>query len=65
MDFGDIIFVGVVTMVGLHCSGGTHGDIRVAGYSSIFLLKLNHTCVLWCNKSLFDIARELTDKAGV
>ena len=65
MDFGGTIFVGVVTMVGLHRSGGTHGNIKVTGYSSTFLLESDHTCASWCNKSLSDIVKELTDKAGV
>lgn len=53
------------TMVGLHRSGGTHGNIKVTGYSSTFLLESDHTCASWCNKSLSDIVKELTDKAGV
>lgn len=65
MDFGGTIFVGVGTMVGLHRSGGTHGNIKVTGYSSTFLLESDHTCASWCNKSLSDIVKELTDKAGV
>lgn len=65
MDFGGIFFVGVATMVGLHRSGGTHGNIKVTGYSSTFLLESDHTCASWCNKSLSDIVKELTDKAGV
>lgn len=65
MDFGGTFFVGVVTMVGLHRSGGTHGNIKVTGYSSTFLLESDHTCASWCNKSLSDIVKELTDKAGV
>lgn len=65
MDFGGTVFVGVVTMVGLHRSGGTHGNIKVTGYSSTFLLESDHTCASWCNKSLSDIVKELTDKAGV
>ena len=31
MDFGGTVFVGVATMVGLHRSGGTHGNIKVTG----------------------------------
>lgn len=65
MDFGGTVFVGVATMVGLHRSGGTHGNIKVMGYSSTFLLESDHTCASWCNKSLSDIVKELTDKAGV
>lgn len=65
MDFGGTIFVGVATMVGLHRSGGTHGNIKVTGYSSTFLLESDHTCASWCNQSLSDIVKELTDKAGV
>lgn len=65
MNFGGTIFVGVATMVGLHRSGGTHGNIKVTGYSSTFLLESDHTCASWCNKSLSDIVKELTDKAGV
>lgn len=65
MDFGGTIFVGVATMVGLHRSGGTHGNIKVTGYSSTFLLESDRTCASWCNKSLSDIVKELTDKAGV
>ena len=65
MDFGGTIFVGVATMVGLHRSGGTHGNIKVTGYSSTFLLESDHTCASWCNKSLSDIVKELTDKAGM
>lgn len=65
MDFGGTIFVGVATMVGLHRSGGSHGNIKVTGYSSTFLLESDHTCASWCNKSLSDIVKELTDKAGV
>lgn len=65
MDFGGTIFVGVATMVGLHRSGGTHGNIKVTGYSSTFLLESDHTCASWCNKSLSDIVKELTEKAGV
>lgn len=65
MDFGGTVFVGVATMVGLHRSGGTHGNIKVTGYSSTFLLESDHTCASWCNKSLSDIVKELTDKAGV
>lgn len=65
MDFSGTIFVGVATMVGLHRSGGTHGNIKVTGYSSTFLLESDHTCASWCNKSLSDIVKELTDKAGV
>lgn len=65
MDFGGTICVGVATMVGLHRSGGTHGNIKVTGYSSTFLLESDHTCASWCNKSLSDIVKELTDKAGV
>ena len=65
MDFGGTIFVGVATMVGLHRSGGTHGNIKVTGYSSTFLLESDHTCASWCNKSLSDIVKDLTDKAGV
>ena len=64
MDFGGTVFVGVATMVGLHRSGGTHGNIKVTGYSSTFLLESDHTCASWCNKSLSDIVKELTDKAG-
>ena len=29
------------------------------------LLESDHTCASWCNKSLSDIVKELTDKAGV
>lgn len=65
MDFGGTIFVGVATMVGLHRSGGTHGNIKVTGYSSTFLLESDHTCASWCNKPLSDIVKELTEKAGV
>ena len=65
MDFGGTVFVGVATMVGLHRSGGTHGNIKVTGYSSTFLLESDQTCASWCNKSLSDIVKELTDKAGV
>lgn len=65
MDFGGTVFVGVATMVGLHRSGGTHGNIKVTGYSSTFLLESDHTCASWCNKFLSDIVKELTDKAGV
>lgn len=65
MDFGGTVFVGVATMVGLHRSGGTHGNIKVTGYSSTFLLESDHTCASWCNKSLSDIVKEVTDKAGV
>lgn len=65
MDFGGTVFVGVATMVGLHRSGGTHGNIKVTGYSSTFLLESDHTCASWRNKSLSDIVKELTDKAGV
>ena len=65
MDFGGTVFVGVATMVGLHRSGGTHGNIKVTGYSSTFLLESDHTCASWANKSLSDIVKELTDKAGV
>ena len=65
MDFGGTVFVGVATMVGLHRSGGTHGNIKVTGYSSTFLLESDHTCASWCNKSLSDIVKELTDKAGM
>lgn len=65
MNFGGTVFVGVATMVGLHRSGGTHGNIKVTGYSSTFLLESDHTCASWCNKFLSDIVKELTDKAGV
>lgn len=65
MDFGGTIFIGIATMVGLHRSGGTHGNIKVTGYSSTFLLESDQTCASWCNKSLSDIVKELTDKAGV
>lgn len=65
MDFGGTIFIGIATMVGLHRAGGTHGNIKVTGYSSTFLLESDHTCASWCNKSLSDIVKELTDKAGV
>ncbi|WP_417176276.1 type VI secretion system Vgr family protein [Alistipes putredinis] len=65
MQFGDTVFVGIVTMVGLHRSGGTHGNIKVTGYSTTYLLESDHTCASWCNKSLSDIVKELTDKAGV
>ena len=37
MDFGGTIFIGIATMVGLHRAGGTHGNIKVTGYSSTFL----------------------------
>lgn len=59
MDFGGTVFVGVATMVGLHRSGGTHGNIKVTGYSSTFLLESDHTCASWCNKSLSDIVKDL------
>lgn len=65
MDFGGTVFVGVATMVGLHRSGGTHGNIKVTGYSSTFLLESDHTCASWCTPALSDIVKELTDKAGV
>ena len=65
MQFGETVFVGIVTMVGLHRSGGTHGNIKVTGYSTTYLLESDHTCASWCNKSLSDIVKELTDKAGV
>lgn len=65
MNLGDTVFVGIATTVGLHRSGGTHGHIKVTGYSSTFLLESDHTCASWCNKSLSDIVKELTDKAGV
>ena len=65
MDFGGTIFIGIATMVGLHRAGGTHGNIKVTGYSSTFLLESDQTCASWCNKSLSDIVKELTDKAGV
>lgn len=65
IDFGGTVFVGIATMVGLHRSGGTHGNIKVTGYSDTFLLESDHTCASWCNKSLSDIVKELTDKAGV
>ena len=65
MRFGNTVFVGIATMVGLHRSGGTHGNIKVVGYSSTFLLESDHTCASWCNKSLSDIVKELSDKAGV
>lgn len=65
MDLGGTVFVGIATTVGLHRSGGTHGNIKVTGYSSTFLLESDHTCASWCNKSLSDIVKELTDKAGV
>lgn len=65
MDFGGTVFIGVATMVGLHRSGGTHGHIKVSGYSSTFLLESDHTCASWCNKSLSDIVKELADKSGV
>ena len=64
MDFGGTVFVGVATMVGLHRSGGTHGNIKVTGYSSTFLLESDHTCASWCNKSLSDIVKELTRQGG-
>lgn len=65
MNLGGTVFVGIATTVGLHRSGGTHGHIKVTGYSSTFLLESDHTCASWCNKSLSDIVKELTDKAGV
>lgn len=65
MNFGGTVFVGIATMVGLHRSGGTQGNIKVTGYSSTFLLESDHTCASWCNRSLSDIVRELTDRAGV
>ena len=65
MQFGETVFVGIVTMVGLHRSGGTHGNIKVTGYSTTYLLESDHTCASWCNKSLSDIVKELTDKSGV
>ncbi|TGY31455.1 type VI secretion system Vgr family protein [Bacteroides caecimuris] len=65
IDFGDNVFVGIATMIGLHRSGGTHGNIKVSGYSDTFLLESDHTCASWCNKSLSDIVKELTDKSGV
>lgn len=65
MNFGTTVFVGIATMIGLHRSGGTHGNIKVAGYSTSFLLESDHTCASWCNKSLADIVKELTDKSGV
>ena len=65
MDFGGTVFIGIATMVGLHRSGGTHGHIKVSGYSSTFLLESDHTCASWCNKSLSDIVKELADKSGV
>ena len=65
MQFGETVFVGIVTMVGLHRSGGTHGNINVTGYSATYLLESDHTCASWCNKSLSDIVKELTDKSGV
>ena len=51
MDFGGTIFIGIATMVGLHRAGGTHGNIKVTGYSSTFLLESDQTCASWCNKS--------------
>src|SRR3712207_7887067 len=65
MNFGGTAFVGIATMVGLHRFGGTHGNIKVTGYSTTFLLESDHTCASWCNKSLSDIVKEVTDKAGV
>lgn len=65
MNFDTTVFVGIATMVGLHRSGGTHGNIKLAGYSTSFLLESDHTCASWCNKSLADIVKELTDKSGV
>ena len=64
-ESGGTVFVGIVTMVGLHRYGGTHGHIKVKGYSSTFLLESDHTCASWCDKSLSDIVKDLTDKAGV
>src|SRR3712207_7499611 len=47
-SFGGTAFVGIATMVGLHRFGGTHGNIKVTGYSTTFLLESDHTCASWC-----------------
>ena len=65
MDLGGTVFVGIVTTVGLYRSRNTHGNNKVTGYYSAFLLESDHMCASWCNKSLSDIVKELTDKAGV
>ena len=62
---GDVPFIGIATNVGLHRSEGSHGTIKVSGYSTTFLLESDHTCASWCDRSLSDIVKELTDKAGV
>ena len=52
-------FCGVATMVGLHRSGGTHGNIKVTGYSSTFLLESDHTCASWCTNPCLTSLRNL------
>lgn len=60
-----VLLIGVATRVGLHRSDGTHGNITVSGHSSTYLLEGGHTCASWCGRSLSDIVKELTDRAGV
>lgn len=62
---GEVKFVGIATNVGLHRTEGSHGTVKVCGFSRTFLLESDHTCASWCNRSLSDIVKELTDKAGV
>lgn len=62
---GEAPFVGIATNVGLHRAEGNHGTVKVSGYSTTFLLESDHTCASWCNRSLSDMVKELTDKAGV
>lgn len=63
--FGENVFAGIVTHVGLHRSGGNHGYLQVSGYSSTFLLESELNCASWMNKTLSDIVKEVCDKAGV
>lgn len=64
--YGDrVMFIGIVTRVGLHRAEGTHGNLLVSGHSTTYLLESDHTCASWCGRSLSDIVKELTDRAGV
>ena len=65
LHLGERTFVGIATSVGLHRSDGTHGNIRISGMSSTFLLESAPTCSSWRDKSLSYIVKELSDKCGV
>ncbi len=65
IEFGERMFLGIATHVGLHREKGNHGVLVLSGCSRTILLESEPHLCSWTEKKLTDIIKSITDKTDL